>query len=226
MGELSKAKDFLQQWADTTPDKATDEDVVTMIAHLSELVDIEFKECGPEQEAKLEKAKRNKKEEGKKGWEYNKEFEAELKAEIQGLRKRRLGLWTLMAYGLKAAIAKKNEKSHAVDALALSLGELARGQPEVTAFKVGAKSNLPTEGDLWLKAKVIAAIKKYPENKKSIVAKAAKVMNISEKKVEKIAYNFDSGPPPSSELAHLVIVAMNWDEKDKTVVDLLGDLTS
>jgi hypothetical protein len=222
--ELSKAKNFLEKWVETAAEKPTDEDVVSMLIHLAEMVDKEFVHCNREQEAKLEKEK-IKKEKTIEGWSHNPENEKEHKAKIDKMRKHRLGLWSILASGLKTVLAMKEVRSFAVDALIMSLGELARGQSKVTAFDVKAKSNRPTQEDLWLRAKFIAAIKKYPENKKAIVKKAAKVMNKSEKKVEKIAYNFDSGPTPSPELAHLVLVAMNWDEKDMSVVDLLGDLT-
>ncbi len=222
---LSNAKTFLEKWAETAAEKPTDEEVVTMITHLSELIDVEFKECSPEQEAELQREKIEK-EQTIEGWKHDPENEKEHNAKIDQMRKQRLRLWSVLVAGLKTAVAMRHVRSVAVDALVMSLGDLARGRSKVAAFDVKAKSNIPTEEDLWLKAKVIAAIKKYPENKKAIVAKAAKVMNKSEKKVEKIAYNFESGPTPSPELAHLVLVAMNWDEKDNTVVDLLGDSTN
>ena len=223
--ETSKAKEFLEGWAETTPDDTTDEEIFGMIAHLSELVDREFKRCSPEQEAKLEEAMRKKEGEIEDG-KYDAKSEKEHKAKIDQMRKQRLGLWMLMASGLKTVIAMKNVRAFTVDALILSLGELARGHPKVTAFDVNAKSNIPSEDELWLKAKVIAATIKYPERRKTIVARAASLMSIETKQVEKMIYNFDSGPLPSLALTHLVEVAKTWDEKDKEVVDLLGELTS
>ena len=96
---------------------------------------------------------------------------------VLDLRKERLANWALLLAGLQTALASTDQdRSIALQDFRESLIDLARQQPDITAFDIKAKSKILPTDDLWARARVLAAYDLFPDERGKTLQEGASLL--------------------------------------------------
>ena len=139
----SDARNYLDKWIANEHDGASAEDVLEMLSELARRIDEENVAVSLESEEELRPEF-----EAREGDEET--LDVEYDQAVLDLRKDRLANWTLLLAGLQTALANTDQdRSVALQEFRTSIIELARQQPDITAFDLKAKSKILPADDLW-----------------------------------------------------------------------------